>query len=256
MRGQCGETRLAALLWSTMLGVMLSVNGTRLRVVEEGSGPPLVLLHGGPGVGDYTAPLAALLNRQFRVVRFDQRGCGASHPTPPFDLQTLLADLEALRVHIGAERWLVAGHSWGADVALAYALSHPERTDALLHLSGTGVQNDRDWKAAYEAGRDSGHEVPGDPGPVNDQAKRSYLASWRAWIKAPELLRRLADCPVPALVLTGSDDIRPNWPNAQLAALLPNGEFEVIPGAAHTLWATHAEELEKRILSFIARSVV
>ena len=129
-----------------------AINGAQLRVYSSGQGPPLLLLHGGPGIGDATAPLAGLLDSRFRVVRFDQRGCGESSLTPPYDLPTLLADIEALRVRQGVEGWIVAGHSWGADVALAYTLTHPQRVKALLHLAGTGVQNDRGWKEAYQRG--------------------------------------------------------------------------------------------------------
>ena len=136
-----------------------AINGAELRVYRSGQGPPLLLLHGGPGIGDSTAPLADLLDSRFRVVRFDQRGCGESSPTPPYDISTLIADIEALRVQQGAEGWIVTGHSWDADVALAYTLAHPQRVTALLHLSGMGVQNDRGWKEAYQRGLAEGKET-------------------------------------------------------------------------------------------------
>ncbi len=228
-----------------------AVNGAELRVYSSGQGPPLLLLHGGPGIGDSTAPLAGLLDSRFRVFRFDQRGCGESSLTPPYDLATLMADIEGLRVQQGLGGWIVAGHSWGADVALAYTLTHTERVKALLHLSGTGVQSDRSWKEAYQRGLAEGREVQRDFGPMNAEAKREYLRSWRDWIKLPDLLRRLADCPVPALFVVGGEDIRPGWPNAQLAALMPSGRFEVIQGAGHLLWDTHGPELQATLLDFL-----
>ena len=232
-----------------------AVNGAELRVYSSGQGPLLLLLHGGPGIGDSTAPIAELLDSRFRVIRFDQRGCGESSLTPPYDVPTLMADIEALRVQQGAEGWIVAGHSWGADVALAYTLAHPQRVTALLHLSGTGVQNDRSWKETYQRGLAEGREVQRDFGPVNADAKRDYLQSWRKWIRSPDLLRRLAECPVPALFVVGSEDIRPGWPNAQLAALMPSGRFEVVEGAGHLLCDTHGPELKATLLSFLKGSV-
>ena len=63
-----------------------------------------------------------------------------------------ISDLEGLRAHWGLDRWIVAGHSWGASLALGYALTHPERTQGLMHLSGTGVTPA--WHSAYYAERD------------------------------------------------------------------------------------------------------
>lgn len=188
---------------------------------------------------------------QGRVVRFDQWGCGESSLTPPYDVPTLMADIEALRVQQGAEGWIVAGHSWGADVALAYTLTHPQRVKALLHLSGTGVQNDRGWKEAYQRGLAGGRELQRDCGPVNVVAKREYLKSWREWIRSPDLLRRLAECRMPVLFVVGSEDIRPGWPNAQLTALMPSGRFEVIQGAGHLLHDTHGPGLQAMLLDFL-----
>ena len=224
-----------------------AINGAELRVYSSGQGPPL-LLHGGPGIGDSTAPIAELLDSRFR---FDQRGCGESSLTPPYDVPTLMADIEALRVQQGAEGWIVAGRSWGADVALAYTLAHPQRVTALIHLSGTGVQNDRGWKEAYQRGLAEGREIQHDLGPVNVEAKGDYLQSRREWIRSPDLLRRLAECPVPTLFVVGGGDIRPGWPNAQIAALMPSGRFEVVEGAGHPLCDTHGHELQAMLLDFL-----
>ncbi len=102
-------------------------------------GRPAVFLHGGPGGG--TAPY----HRQFfdpaayRIVLFDQRGCGRSTPhiADGADLsvnttQHLIADIEALRTHLGVERWLVFGGSWGSTLALAYAQTHPDTVTELV----------------------------------------------------------------------------------------------------------------------------
>jgi proline iminopeptidase len=98
-------------------------------------GVPVVLLHGGPGSGS-SPRLAAPFNlRRWRIVRFDQRGCGRSTPlgaTYANDTAALVDDIDALRVALGIDTWVVAGGSWGAALALAYAVRHRRRVRGLL----------------------------------------------------------------------------------------------------------------------------
>jgi proline iminopeptidase len=98
-------------------------------------GKPAVFLHGGPG-GAIDPAMRRFFNpRRYRTVLFDQRGCGASRPHAELRENTtwdLVADIEALRVHLGIERWLVFGGSWGSTLALAYAQCHPERVSELV----------------------------------------------------------------------------------------------------------------------------
>jgi len=129
----------------------VDVPGARLWSVGKGRGPSLVMLHGGPGMWDYLGPVAAVVEDVATVYRYDQRGCGRSPGGPPYDVATAVADLDAVRAAWGVERWTVFGHSWGATLALAYAVTHPERTSGLVYVSGTGV--DPAWHAAYRAER-------------------------------------------------------------------------------------------------------
>src|SRR5438046_1868761 len=78
---------------------IVAVNGTELWVTELGSGPPMILCHGGPGCCDYLGPVAEMVDDRVHVYRFEPRGCGRSAIDGPYDLATSLADLEALRVH-------------------------------------------------------------------------------------------------------------------------------------------------------------
>lgn len=129
----------------------VEVEGARLWTAREESGPPVVLCHGGPGLWDYMRPVAEMLDDVATVYRYDQRACGRSSGEPPFDVAGAVADLDALREHWGHEQWVVAGHSWGATLALAYALRHPEHTRGLIYMSGTGV--DPAWHDEYVANR-------------------------------------------------------------------------------------------------------
>jgi proline iminopeptidase len=109
----------------------------QLYFEESGSprGKPVVFLHGGPGGGTSPAMRRFFDPRRYRIVLFDQRGCGKSRPHASLVDNTtwhLVADIEALRVHLGIERWQVFGGSWGSTLALAYAQRHPRRVTELV----------------------------------------------------------------------------------------------------------------------------
>ena len=117
-------------------------------------GQPVVFLHGGPGAG--TTPK----HRQFfdpdvyRIVLFDQRGCGRSTPRAMLEQNTtwdLVEDMEKIRVHLGIERWVVFGGSWGNTLALAYAETHPERVTALV-LRGIFLLRPHELRWFYQEG--------------------------------------------------------------------------------------------------------
>lgn len=99
------------------------------------AGKPAVFLHGGPGAGSDKRARQFFDPRHYRIVVFDQRGCGRSRPSASLVENTtwhLVADIERLRRHLGIERWLVFGGSWGSTLALAYAEANPERVSELV----------------------------------------------------------------------------------------------------------------------------
>lgn len=109
------------------------------RLYWEQSGNPhgeaALFLHGGPGSGTGPRMRRFFDPTHWRIVMFDQRGCGLSTPHAELAGNTtwdLVADIERLRRHLGIERWLVFGGSWGSTLALAYAQAHPERVRALV----------------------------------------------------------------------------------------------------------------------------
>jgi proline iminopeptidase len=98
-------------------------------------GAPVVFLHGGPGAGASPDHRRFFDPGHYRIVIFDQRGAGRSTPLGELAGNTtpeLIGDIEALRGHLGIERWLVFGGSWGATLGLAYAQAHPERVTGLI----------------------------------------------------------------------------------------------------------------------------
>ncbi len=112
---------------------MLPLDGVHSMYWEECGNPegiPAVFLHGGPGAGSTPKHRRFFDPGAYRVVVYDQRGAGRSTPLGELRDNTtphLISDLEALRRHLGIERWLVFGGSWGSTLAIAYAEAHPER---------------------------------------------------------------------------------------------------------------------------------
>jgi proline iminopeptidase len=117
---------------------MLDLDG-RHRMYWEGSGNregvPVVFLHGGPGAGSHPHHRRYFDPRHYRIVVYDQRGAGRSEPLGELADNTtahLIADLERLRAHLGIDRWVLFGGSWGSTLALAYAEAHPGRCLGLV----------------------------------------------------------------------------------------------------------------------------
>src|SRR5215472_1625164 len=109
----------------------------RVYFEESGNpkGKPVVFLHGGPGGGTEPRMRRFFNPRKYRIVLFDQRGCGRSRPHGSLINNTtwhLVRDIEALRTRLMIERWLVFGGSWGSTLALAYAQKHPQRVTELV----------------------------------------------------------------------------------------------------------------------------
>ncbi|WP_201862259.1 prolyl aminopeptidase [Microvirga soli] len=98
-------------------------------------GKPVVFLHGGPGGGCTPTQRRLFDPKKYRILLFDQRGCGRSTPYASLEANTtwhLVADIERLREMIGVDKWMVFGGSWGSTLALAYAETHPERVTELV----------------------------------------------------------------------------------------------------------------------------
>ena len=139
---------------------MMDVGDGHTIYVEQSGNPegkPVVVLHGGPGGGCSPAMRRYFDPKVFRIVLFDQRGCGRSKPHASVEANTtwhLVDDIEQIREALGIERWIVFGGSWGATLALIYAQAHPDRA---VHLVLRGVftmtQAELDWFYGGGAGR-------------------------------------------------------------------------------------------------------
>jgi proline iminopeptidase len=267
--------------------------GAVLRVSSTGAGLPLVLCHGGPGLWDYLEPLARLLPGEFRVHRYDQRGCGRSTGDGPYTVSQFVTDLDVVRQAMDLPSWWVGGHSWGAELALRYALAYPARTRGLIYLAGTGLGNAFRETYRAEMRRRLGSDLPrwqylhDKPDRTQAEEHEFCLLQWRPdYAPGPaaaefaaamwdddlrvnvrcnrelaagrsrdeaELARRCAQLRKPVLVVHGAADPRPVWATDTLVAALPDVRRVTIDGAGHLPWAEQPAAVAGAIGDFIAR---
>jgi pimeloyl-ACP methyl ester carboxylesterase len=134
----------------------------------EGAGPPVLLLHGGPGMSfDYLDSLGEELAPDFHVAAYQQRGVEPSTLSGPFTIAQAIDDVIAVLDGLNWERALVVGHSWGGQLALRVAAGHPERLNGLLAVDPLGVVGDGGM-GAFEA------EMAART-PANDRARQREL---------------------------------------------------------------------------------
>lgn len=274
-------------------------DGAALWTIVEGEGPPVVLCHGGPGLWDYLGGLAGRLSDDFRVLRWDQRGCGRSGPAAPYGIERAVQDVQDLHAALGIDgKWVVVGHSWGAYLALLTAVAHPETTAALVYVSGNGTpecwsergraianaraaarltlqqrerladleERTRSWDEEVEFRRLTWmadfveHSPP--PGELEEMATTALTINFsvnRALSRAvlypsDELLERCDRCEVPALLVHGSHDPRPDVGAVELAGHLPHSRFALIDGAGHHPWVEQPDVTTRLIKDFLAHS--
>ncbi|MEV0345122.1 prolyl aminopeptidase [Nonomuraea sp. NPDC050680] len=124
------------------------------EVCGNPQGKPALVVHGGPGSGCTPGQRRGFDPERYRIILFDQRNCGRSLPhasDPATDLSTntthhLIADMERLREHLGVDRWLLYGGSWGSTLMLAYAETHPARVSEMVICGVTMTRrSETDW---------------------------------------------------------------------------------------------------------------
>lgn len=265
-------------------------DGARLWATVSGHGPAVILCHGGPGLWDYLAPLAALFEDRRTVIRFEQRGCGRSTGGGPFTIAQAVDDLDQVRAAVGADRCAVLGHSWGAELALRHAARHPDRVEAVGYLAGVGA--DDAFRPAYVAER--ARRLGADLGRWQALGARSRnpaeehewcVLQWRAdfspasarqhaealWRTRPpdvtvnavahrelwddrateDLVVVARSVTCPVLMLFGADDPRP-WTAADpMRAALPDVRHLVLPGAGHSPWVEQPDATRQALLELL-----
>lgn len=272
-----------------------SINGCRLYYEVRGSGsPPILFLHGGPGLssGDETLSWVGDLVEDHTCVHYDHRGNGRSDDPDPETLThaQMVADADALRAHLGLERVVVFGGSYGGYIGLEYALTHPDRVSHLV-LRGTaawggppdealdtafarGVKADRaELKRLFDGQVTSNDDYQAlfrliyplystkyDPSKLEaSMAGRYWHYMTHNRVYGQERLKydlrdRLKDITVPTLVIAGRHDwITPPKYAEEIAAGIPGAELEIYEDAGHAVHTDVPERFFPRIREFIHR---
>ncbi len=231
----------------------IDVENGQLWTKKVGQGIPTLLISGGPGMYNYLEPVASILENDCEIILFDPKGCGRSrYDGSGYDIRVCIEEMETIRRSYGYDQWLVIGHSWGADIGLAYSLQYPQSFISFVSISGTGIQNDRDWKDTYKQNKEAlGEETPDFKFEVNKIVHRALINSWRTFIKEPDLLKQMSQITIPILFITAENDIRPSWPIRQMNALIEHSEYIEIQGAEHYIWLNKKEELAIILHNFI-----
>jgi len=275
--------------------MFVEVNGVELFVDIQGEGKPIIAHHGGPGMGSHANAKAAFapLADQFQVVSFDARGSGQSSLTPPFTHEQWVADLDALREHLGFDSFIMTGGSYGGYMALEYTLAHPERVTHLV-LRDTAASHRFEGKAKATA-LARAQEFPGINEPdlnrifagqmESDEDFRDVFANiaplydanydperTAAWVEKImfhadthnyafsqnipnfDLTSRLSEIKVPTLVIVGRHDwITPLEASEELAAHIPNAELVIFENSGHSPQQEEPERFIRVVREFLNR---
>ena len=273
-----------------------TLNGADLFVDIQGDGTPIIAHHGGPGMGSHANAKAAFapLSDSYQIVSYDARGSGQSSLTPPFTHKQWVADLDALREHLGFETFIMTGGSYGGYMALEYTLAHPERVTHLI-LRDTAASHKYEAKAKATA-LARAKEFPG----INEQDLNRIFAGkmksdddfkqtfasiaplydanynpekTAAWVdninfhadthnyafsqNIPnfDLTDRLAKIEVPTLVIVGRHDwITPLEASEELAAKIPNAELVIFENSGHSPQQEEPEKFVQVVREFLRNS--
>lgn len=255
------------------------------RLTGRENAPPVILLNGGMMTMAAWEPVAAVLEKDFRVIRCDLRGQLLSPGEPEPSLEAHVQDVIALLDHLGVERVHLAGTSFGALVALRLAAFRPERAASVAVIAATDRITPDVWEGSVRV-REAALEAAagaGDGGRVLDlifpvtysprylQTFRTVLEAHRAQVAALppiwflgtarivsaledlDLTPLLPDVQAPALVVAGEEDrMFPPERSRALAAAIPGARLELVPGAPHGMVIERAGDVAAILRGFLA----
>lgn len=274
----------------------LAINGARLTYQASGpeDAPLIVALHGGRGIGDHRTEFEAFrpLADRYRLVGYDQRGCGRSSLTPPFTFEQLADDVEGVRQNLAGDApMILIGGSFGGMIALTYALKYPAGLSHLI-LRGTAPSHDQEAEA-IENFKARLHKAPNasismidklfsdqvqddvelqliwfalqplyferfDADAALESTRRlcCHAETHNALYRNKEqydVRARLGEIVAPTLVVVGSEDwICPPSQSIQIAEGVANGELLVIEGCNHAVHIEANEQVVSRIRTFLS----
>ena len=266
------------------VGRFVAVDGLGIHIVERGSGLPMFVLHGGPGMeSNYFRPYLEPLEDDFRVVYIDQPGQGLSErlpPSVPYSMPGAVAAIDRLRQQLGFDRIVLLGHSYGGFVAQLYALAYPGRLAALILV---------DTAPSYEYNAEANQNIqrfgtPEQrrvvPGLSNDERIRRVFAlyfdppdqatadafmdrvilsaeAWRQLIATREFRSfdtrpRLPEIRTPTLVVVGENDLITTARQARIiAAGIPGARLQVFANTGHNPFVEEPAAFNAAVRAFV-----
>lgn len=277
--------------------MFVEINGNRLNVevLGEPGRPLLIAHHGAPGLGSLNEPRTTFgpLADAFRVLVFDARGSGRSEGEPPFTHEQWAADVEGLRQWAGAERFVLAGGSYGGFIAMEYAVRHPERLLALVlrdtspdhsheemarrnalesarvqldmgrfeRIMDGRVRDDEDLRACWAEILplyDHVYDPAATQRKVEATTYRYRTHNWAFTQNVPryDITDQLHRITCPTLVTVGrSDWITPVACSERIVSLVPGARLEVFEQSGHSPQSEQAEDFQRIVRAFLLEAV-
>lgn len=259
------------------VGPTFERDGLTIRYAVEGSGPPVLLIHGVGARLDAWDGVVTALGGRFTTIRYDLRGHGHSTKAPgPYSATLFAADACALLDHLGVARCHVVGHSLGGLVAQRLALDAPGRVDRLVLLSTVGGRNEDERRRVLERRAIVEHGIPGEhfrrsldrwftdafqranPELIERYAARNmendpaaYAAAYRV-LATTDLIDELPGIQAPTLIATGEGDIGSNPRMARLMhERIPGSRLQILPGLRHSILVEAPEVVARLLAGFL-----
>ena len=269
----------------------VAVEGAVLSGHRGGSGPPALLLHGGPAFPDYTEGLAAELDGLLTTIRYTQRGVTPSPGEGPYAIERHMADALAVLDHFAIERAWAVGHSWGGHLALHLLVTHPQRLLGVICIDPLGAFGEifGEFGAAMRAGltpeqvsrvdeieelRRRGEATEADlleraalnwprffadpanapPDPLEHigvDSSRETNAAIADHFARGTLANGLPHATSRVLFVHGELDPLPPRTSYETAALIPGAEVVILPGRGHFPWLEATGEIRRAVGSFL-----
>lgn len=270
------------------------INGARLKlqILGPDDAPAIIVHHGAPGLGSRAEPVRSFgpFGDEYRIITFDARGSGESEDLPPYTHAQWVADIDAIRDHLGLESIVMAGGSYGGFLAMEYTLAHPDRVDALIlrdtaantdydHLAvdrarttdrvvidewtisriGTGHFADNTEFERYWRGILPLYDHSYDPEATERKAQATtyhyatHNAAFGVNMPQYDLTARLSEIGCPTLVVVGRHDWRtPIQASAVIADGIPNAELVVFEESGHSPQLEEPEKFQRVVREFLA----